>query len=207
MRARTRELGFVPILVPEIDRASGDFSAALTASGTLGAPQSEGNLALQNGELDLYAVNLLLRDVGLRVDLKGNTLSLAAHTRAGEGSAEVSGQLAWHNSAPKGAVKFKGENLLVANVPEARVHASPGIRLTIDGRNIEVDGAVRVPYARLKPANLTGAVLPSEDEVLVGATQADPNKSFHIVTGTPSRIPGFSFQRFAWRRAASSSRS
>lgn len=183
LEAQTRELGFVTALVPEIDRASGDLTARIQISGTLGAPQIEGVLALEKGELDLYAVNLLLREVGMRLELAGKTLSLKGQARAGEGSFQVDGKLAWESGAPSGNLDLKGENLLIANVPEARIQASPNISVGIKGREIQVDGAVRVPYARLAPANLTGAMLPSEDEVIVGSPPVDPSKSFRVTTG------------------------
>ncbi len=183
LEAQTRQLGFIPLLVPEIDRAAGELEARLTFSGTLGAPRMEGTLALKDGELDLYAVNLLLREVGVRLEMRGKTLSLNGSARAGEGNLAVDGKLAWESGAPSGNLDIKGENLLVANVPEARIHASPNISVGIDGRDIQVDGAVRVPYARLVPANLSGAMLPSEDEVIVGTPPADPEKSFRITTG------------------------
>ena len=89
--AQTRGLAFIPVLVPEIDRAAGKLAADLKFAGTLGVPEIEGSLVLEEGELDLYAVNMQLRDIGMRVDLKGTGLTLAAKARAGKGTAEVSG--------------------------------------------------------------------------------------------------------------------
>jgi translocation and assembly module TamB len=183
LRAETRNLGFLPVLVPEVDRASGQLKANLEMSGTLGAPRLDGRLTLEQGEIDLYAINLLLRDVGVTLDLVGNGLKLDAHLRAGKGTAAINGELAWTEGKPRGALKFSGENLELVNVPEARVLASPNLRFRLDGRRIDVDGAVRVPTARLAPANLTGAKLPSADEVIVGTQPTPPEKRFHVTTG------------------------
>ncbi len=183
LQAQTRELDFIPALVPEIDRAAGDLDVRLRMSGKLGAPQIEGTLALEKGELDLYAVNLLMRQVSMRLEMAGKTLSLTGSAQAGEGHLAVDGRLAWESGAPNGNLDIKGENLLIVNVPEARVQASPAISVGINGREIQVDGAVRVPYARLSPANLSGAMLPTEDEIIVGTPPSDPNKSFRITTG------------------------
>ncbi len=182
-KARTTELGFVPIVLPEIDRASGELRADLKFSGTLGAPQVAGSLILDKGEMDLYAINLLLREIFMRLDLAGETLKLSARLRAGKGTAAMEGELAWADRKPHGTLKFTGENLELFNVPEARIIATPSLRFRIDGRRIDVDGAVRVPFARLAPANLTGAALPSEDEIIVGEQQTPPENRFNVTTG------------------------
>lgn len=183
LKARSSELGFVPILLPEVDRASGELSAAFELGGTLGQPTLEGSLTLAKGEMDLYAVNLLLRDIALELKLAGNTLKLNSSLRAGKGTASIEGDLAWTQRKPRGTLKVNGQDLEVVNVPEARVLASPSLRFKIDGRRIDVDGAVRVPTARLAPANLTGAALPSDDEVIVGTQPTPPEKRFYVTTG------------------------
>lgn len=183
LQAQTRELGFVPILLPEVDRASGDLRADMKLGGTLGAPAAEGVLTLTKGEMDLYAVNLLLRDIGLELRFEGNTFRLNSSLRAGQGTAAIEGELAWVERKPRGTLKVSGQNLEVLNIPEGRVLASPNLRFRIDGRRIDVDGAVRVPTARLAPANLTGAVLPSEDEVIVGTQPTPPEERFYVTTG------------------------
>jgi len=183
IEAETSDLGFIPILVPEVDRASGELKADLALNGRLGAPRFDGALKLTRGEMDLYAVNLLLRDMGMDVELAGNSLSLSANARAGEGKIAVTGDLSWKERSPKGTLRLTGENLLLVDVPEARIVASPNLRFRIDGRRIDADGAVRVPNARLAPANLTGAVLPSEDEVIVGEEPESPENRFVVTTG------------------------
>ena len=181
--ARTTELGFVPIVLPDIDRASGELTANLILGGTLGAPRFEGSLVLDRGEMDLYTVNLLLRDLGLNLKFTGTSLELNGKARAGEGTATAEGKLDWLEGKPRGTLKLVGENLLLVDVPEARVNASPNLRFKIDGRRIDVDGAVKVPHARLAPANLTGAALPSEDEIIVGERQIPEDKRFIVTTG------------------------
>ena len=42
---------------------------------------------------------------------------------------------------------------------------------------------MKVPYAKIVPADLTNAVRASSDEVLVGQEQPDPSKRFEVLTG------------------------
>src|SRR5205823_6048822 len=60
--------------------------------------------------------------------------------------------------------------------------ASPNLDFDINGRRIQVTGVVTVPYAKIVPADLTGAVRPSSDEVIVGQEQTDPLKRFEVVS-------------------------
>ncbi len=182
-QASTSELSFVPIVLPEIDRASGELRADLEFRGTLGAPEIEGALVLERGAMDLYAINLQLREVGARLELARNTLRLEARMHAGKGTAAIEGDLAWVERKPRGTLRFSGESLELVNVPEARIVASPTLRFRLDGRRIDVDGAVRIPYARLAPANLSGAALPSEDEVITGQQATPPENRFVVTTG------------------------
>jgi translocation and assembly module TamB len=119
----------------------------------------------------------------MQVELAGNSLSLVANARAGDGKIAITGDMAWEDRLPKGTMKLTGEKLLLVDVPEARIVASPNLRFSIDGRRIQVDGAVHVPFARLAPANLTGAVLPSEDEIIVGEEPTPPESRFYVATG------------------------
>ncbi|HEY7378076.1 MAG TPA: translocation/assembly module TamB domain-containing protein [Steroidobacteraceae bacterium] len=182
--AETRELAFLPIFVPEIDRASGHLTSDVKLGGTLGTPEINGTLLIEDGALDVYTTNLQLRDLKARVELRGNGLTLAASVRAGDGTASLDGGLEWRDRAPHGSFKFKGTNLELVNVPEAQVRVSPDLRFRIEGRDIGVDGAVRIPKAMLAPADLSKATLASSDEVIVGTEEQNREaKGFRVTAG------------------------
>jgi translocation and assembly module TamB len=67
-------------------------------------------------------------------------------------------------------------------VPEARIDASPDLDFRISGRDIFVKGEVKLPLARIKPADLTNAVLPSADEVLVGPTEQVDKDPYRVTS-------------------------
>jgi translocation and assembly module TamB len=72
-------------------------------------------------------------------------------------------------------------------VPEARIFASPDLAFRIAGREIDVKGEVKLPKARIQPAELTNAVLSSADERLVGPTEQvakDPYRVSSEITMT-----------------------
>lgn len=179
---RTDSLGFLAVLVDTIDRSAGKLTADVRLSGTLGAPRLAGSLSLRDGEFDFYQVNLPLRSVTLDAHLQENALALDGSLAAGDGKAKASGRLSWRGGLPYGSITLQGENLRVANVPEARVFASPDLVFSIDGRHIDVAGTVVVPNARLDPADLTGATFSSADERIVGEREVDPSQRFVVTT-------------------------
>ncbi len=166
----THAVGFISAYVSPIDRASGRLTGQLTLSGSAAAPRLAGELKLIDGQLDAYQVNLSLRAVNFTARLADDTLTIDGTTLAGpDGHASVDGQLRWQHGLPYGDLHLVGSDLRVLNIPEARVDASPDVALHLDGRRIDLHGQVTLPYARIEPANLTKAVLPSGDEVIVGA--------------------------------------
>lgn len=180
LRVETDELGLVGLYVPEIDRAAGNLAVDVVTGGTLGSPLVSGVLKLRDAELDLYQVNLALRDLDASARLLDNTFVLEASGRAGEGRLGVTGTLRWIEGVPDGEIHFSGESLRVVDVPEARIDASPALDFKVLGRRIDVTGSVRIPEARIVPADLTNAVLPSGDESIVGVERPDPAQSFRI---------------------------
>jgi translocation and assembly module TamB len=187
LQMATGELGFLTLYLPAIDRAAGRFDANLSFEGTLGSPRASGVIKLENAELDLYQMNLALRALDMEARIVANNLEYGAKAKAGAGSLTSSGKLEWRESLPYGEINLAGENLRLVDVPEARIDASPDLNFRIAGRDIFVKGEIKVPLARIQPADLTNAVLPSADERMVGATEEvekDPYRVTSEVTMT-----------------------
>jgi translocation and assembly module TamB len=178
----TDGLGLIAMYSGEVDRSSGRMSTRLTATGTLGEPDLQGELQLRDVELDVYRVNFALRKLNLDAKLAGDRLQFDGSAAAGEGTARVNGQMQWRDRQPQGSLHFEGTDLRVVNIPEARIHASPKIDLRIAGQRIDINGEVRVPYGVLEPANITNAVLASSDEVLVGAPGRERSQAWQVTS-------------------------
>jgi translocation and assembly module TamB len=182
LQMATGELGFVTLYVPTIDRASGHFDSNMTFGGTLGRPTASGVIKLSGGELDLYQLNLALRAVEMEARIAANNLEFSSTAKAGAGTLASSGKLEWREGLPYGDLKIEGQNLRVVDVPEARIDASPDLDFHIAGRDISVKGEVKLPLARIQPADLTNAVLPSADERLVSQTEEIEKDPFRVTS-------------------------
>ncbi len=182
LEAHTAELGYVTFYFPEIDRAAGELDVNLAIRGTLGTPLLEGWIKLSNTELDFFQVNLALRHTELEAKLHDNAVDFSGSAHLGQGTLSARGALAWRDSLPYGQFHMEGADLRVADIPEAQIDASPTLDFIIKGRQIAVAGNIKVPYAKIVPADLTGAVRTSSDEVLVGKPPADPNERFEVTS-------------------------
>jgi translocation and assembly module TamB len=182
LQMATGELGFITLYVPDIDRAAGHFDANMSFDGTLGAPRANGVVKLTNAELDFYQLNLAMRALEAEARIVSNNLEFSAAGKAGAGKLSSAGKIEWREGKPYGDITLDGENLRMVDVPEARIDASPDLDFRIAADEIFVKGEVKVPLARIRPADLTNAVLPSADEVLVGPTEQVEKDSFRVTS-------------------------
>jgi translocation and assembly module TamB len=182
LHAHTAELGLISLYFPDVDRAAGHLDVNLKAAGTLGTPLLTGEVKLTDGEINNYQVNLSLRQVSFDAHLTDAGLDFQGGAHAGAGTVTVGGHLEWRNLLAYGKFHLQGENLRVADVPEAQIDASPNLDFNINGRRIEVTGSVTVPFAKIAPRDITNAVRASPDEVIVGSDVDDPTKRFEVVS-------------------------
>ncbi len=173
LRGSTSQLDLLPLLLPDVDRASGELKVDLDVAGTLERPLLQGKATLAEGGLDFYQANLRLRGINALMELQDGGLALNASANIGEGQLQVNGRMNWRGEALTGSLALRGENLLLVNVPEAKVTATPDLRFALDGRRIKVTGSVEIPKATIDPADTAGAVLPSPDEQLVSVESTE----------------------------------
>ncbi|HEY4368180.1 MAG TPA: translocation/assembly module TamB domain-containing protein [Steroidobacteraceae bacterium] len=200
VKARAADANILPIMFPEVDNAAGVLTANINVHGMLAAPEIDGRIELNNGEFDSYRVNLALRELNLAADLASTGLQFKGTGRAGDGQLDVGGHLSWHEGVSRGQLTLKGQNLLVADLPEYRVVASPDLKFEIDGQQMKASGELNIPSASIKPVNLSGAVQPSQDARYVGETVAEREGRFvvdsdiRVVIGDDVQIDSFGLQ-------------
>ncbi len=200
LQARTNQIRMLPALIADIDRAAGNVDADMRVTGTLAEPEFAGSIKLHEGELDLYRINLALRAVQLTVQLASNQLTFDGDGHVGEGALAVGGTLAWTNNASHGTLKVKGDNLLVADLPEYRVVASPNLEFKVEGKKIDATGEIEIPSAKIQPVDLRGAKQLSADARMMSEAHTTKNSGFSvhseikIVMGKDVQINAFGLQ-------------
>jgi translocation and assembly module TamB len=183
VRGRTRQLSLLPLFIDTIDNASGELALDFTAAGTVATPVLQGEARLSQGTLDFYQANLRLRELESTLRLEDTSLTLDADGKAGDGRLGVNGRLGWRDRKLAGELRVTGDRLLVANVPEARVLASPDLRFTVADHRIDVAGTVEIPEASIQPADTAGAVLASSDEeIVLPESGPEAGKGFEVTS-------------------------
>jgi translocation and assembly module TamB len=180
VHAHTSEAKLLPLFVADIDRAAGELDIDAQVAGSLSAPRINGVIALKDAELDAYRLNLALREVNAQIQLVEDQARVDGSAKAGEGTLKANGTLSWHGGEPSGALHLQGEQLLVADLPEYRVVASPNLDFKIAARKIAASGVVTIPSARIQPKDLSGAVQASPDARLINDQRTDGRSQFQV---------------------------
>lgn len=189
-----RRLKHLEGLLPELHNVQGVAEARVGIGGTLAAPQLSVNAGLRDGELQIPRLGLKITDLQLNASSRDDyRLDYQLQARSGKGQLGVDGQTlmdparGWQTS-----IHLKGQNFEVASIPEAKVLATPDLNLHLQGRDIQIDGELHIPSARLRPRDLTTLVGPSDDVVIVGS-RAEKEQKWAI---TSSVRLGFGDQVF-----------
>lgn len=200
VRARAADANILPLLFSEVDNAAGLLTANATIGGTLAEPEINGRVELANGELDSYRVNFALRNANLVAELASNGFDFRGTGRAGEGELEADGRFTWSGGKSQGNLHLRGSNLLVADLPEYRVVASPDLRFMVDGNQINVAGDVLIPSARVQPNQISGAVRASDDARYIHESEAERagrtvvHSEIKVTIGDDVRVEAFGLQ-------------
>ena len=200
MRARAADANILPLVFSEVDHAAGLLTANANIAGTLAAPEINGRVELAKGELDSYRVNFALRDLNLVAALANNGLDFRGTGRAGDGELQADGRFTWSEGASSGTLHLQGQNLLVADLPEYRVVASPDLRFSIESNRMNVSGDVAIPSARIQPNQLSGAVRASDDARYVHESEAERagrlvvHSEVRVNIGDDVRVDAFGLQ-------------
>jgi translocation and assembly module TamB len=168
IEAQLTQLHLLPALVPELAELEGTARLHAAIGGTLGTPSLEARFELQDGSVDMPTLGLQPDDIQLLATLLAGNLSFTATGRSGEGRFASEGQFDLSAEGVDGRATLTGEEVLLANLAEAQVAASPNLELRYSGRDITIDGDVAIPFARITALGGATSITASPDEALVG---------------------------------------
>ncbi len=197
------DLSALPALVPDIERAEGEVRGELALSGSLGAPQINGQVSLNAPVLSLAGPGLEIKDIVLSVIGRGQQLSLDMQVKSGGGSLTAQGDIGLGGAGLTVDMQVQGDKFKVLDTRDARVWASPDLSIALNPERIDVSGSVTIPKADITPKNLpasNGAVTVSDDQIIVkpGSTGEDAQlgRALHarvrLIVGDPeTRLTDF----------------
>jgi translocation and assembly module TamB len=171
------EVGALPIiseLVPDVTAITGHARSEFEFGGTLSAPEITGSLILEDGSAQVPALGLHPQHINARADFTGRRVELSVSAESGGGRMEVGGGMELTpDGRAVGRVRVRGTDVLLVNMPQARLFASPDLQFTYRSDELRIVGDVVIPSGQLTGLVNTGAVTPSPDEVIIGEVQAE----------------------------------
>lgn len=116
-------------------------------------------------------------------------LRVEGRVRSGPGTLEVDGDVDLRAMPHwKARLHLAGERFELANLPEARVLASPRLELSVRPRRVELTGDVLVPEARISAQPAGDAVRVSDDVVVIDGARAPPERRWEVSSDVRIRL-------------------
>ncbi|UZZ13450.1 translocation/assembly module TamB [Ectopseudomonas mendocina] len=174
------DLAVLRPFVPMAERLEGKLQGSGTISGHLLAPQINGQLRLEDGELSGSELPLSLEALQLQALIAGERVRLSGNWRSGEqGRGNLSGELSWVEGL-SGDLSVQGQRLPVKVEPYAELEVEPDLQLQLRAQQLAVRGRVGVPRGLISVRELPPTTVKlSDDAQVVGreTPQAEPGLS------------------------------
>lgn len=147
----------------------GKLQGSGNISGQLLAPQINGQLRLDGGELSGSELPISLENLQLQALIAGEQVQLSGDWRSGEqGRGNLRGELTWAEGL-SGDLALQGQRLPVKVEPYAELEVEPDLQLQLRGQRLAVSGKVGVPRGLISVRELPpSTVKVSGDARVVG---------------------------------------
>ncbi|MDR6712929.1 translocation and assembly module TamB [Pseudomonas hunanensis] len=163
------ELSVARPFLPMVERLAGQLNGSGRLSGSLLAPQVNGNLALTGGEVSGAELPVSLEGLSLQALIAGEQVQLQGDWRSGAaGRGQLSGNLTWGQALAMN-LRLQGQQLPVTVEPYATLDVAPDLNISLAGDKLAVTGKVLVPKGEITVRELPpSTVKVSEDTVIIG---------------------------------------
>ncbi|MEK0363172.1 translocation/assembly module TamB domain-containing protein [Pseudomonas sp. CBC3] len=160
--------------VAQVERLNGQLNGRGELSGSLQAPQVNGELRLSNAEIAGSELPVSFEQLQVRALIEGERVRVDGDWRSGEqGRGAIAGTLNWTDALDLD-MRISGSRLPVIVEPYAELEVEPDLRLELAGDQLAVSGKVRVPRGDIQVRDLPpSTVRVSEDAVIVGTEAED----------------------------------
>lgn len=167
------DLALVRPFVPMVERIAGQLNGAGTLSGGLLAPQINGNLRVQGGEIAGGELPMNIEQLQLLARIEGERLQLEGDWRSGEqGQGSLNGELSWADGL-RADMQLRGSRLPVTVEPYAALEVEPDLRLSLHDEQLSLAGKVLIPSGKIEVRELPpSTVQVSSDAQVLGRDNA-----------------------------------
>ena len=163
------DLAIARPFLPLVERLVGQLDGQGTLSGTLLAPQVQGQVRLSDGEIGGSQLPIEFSQLQLQAQIRGNQLQLDGNWRSGEqGQGRLDGELHWAEGL-RGELQVRGTDLPLRVEPYAQLQLDSDLRLGLQDQQLSVQGRVDIPRGAIAIRELPpSTVQVSQDAQIVG---------------------------------------
>lgn len=175
------DLAVLRPFVPMAERLQGRLLGSGTLGGHLLAPQVDGQLRLENGELSGSELPISLEDLQLQARIAGEQMRLTGSWSSGEaGRGNLSGELNWLDGL-QADLSLQGQRLPLTVEPYAKMVVEPDLRLQLREQHLAVRGKVAIPRGKISVRELPpSTVKVSSDAQIVGQATVQEQQALGI---------------------------
>ena len=194
-------------LIPNSSDLQGQLAGQWDLGGSLNQPQLHGQLTLSDGQLRLHDPGIFLQAMELQMTGKPlQGLDYTVSAQSGPGHLTIDGSANLTKSAAQFSFTVTGENAQVFSTEDAKINASPNLKVSASQENIDISGDLLIPYASITPAERSqSAITPSNDQIIISKANqtAQPlnkrkiNANIKLSLGDNVSIDGFGFKGLA----------
>ena len=154
-------------LIARMNELNGNINGELKLDGPLSLPQVNGQLTLQQGEINSEDLPVAVSQWQQTVNLNGASADFEGEFLLGDGPGTLNGSVDWQDALLVD-LAVKGDAFTV-NYDDSRVKVSPDLSINLSPQSVDISGDIDIPYARVKINELPpSAVSPSRDVHLRG---------------------------------------
>ncbi|MNG79135.1 Translocation and assembly module TamB [compost metagenome] len=171
------DLSIARPFVPMVERLTGQLNGSGRLSGTLLAPQVNGDLQLSGGEVSGAELPVSLEDLSLRAMITGERVQLDGGWRSGEaGRGQLAGTLTWGQALGMD-IRLQGQQLPVAVEPYAKLEVAPDLTLRLVDDKLAIAGKVLVPKGAITVRELPPSTVKVSDDTVIIGHQTEEGKA------------------------------
>ena len=166
------DLLFVEYLLNEVGNYEGTVVLDFEGKGTLGQPRLSGSASITDSTFEIDDLGIRLTNLDLQLQSKANGLVITGSADSGEGSVQLNGDVNIVDIAHwEAEVSLQGSDFEIMHLPEAIIKVSPDLQASITPPKLQLSGEVRVPFARLRPQDVSTRSGVSSDVIIIEAQQ------------------------------------
>lgn len=145
-----KDLSFLTQLFPDIKHSEGTFYTQLKISGLINKPLFNLTLNLQQASLDIPVLGLNLKNINYQLHTYKNHLLGTGQIQSGKGSLELHTTTDLSKQNLTSLIDLQGKDITIINNPEYQITATPKLKIHANIQQIETDGTILFPKARIK---------------------------------------------------------